>query len=392
MVRSTQTSIKFSNREKIVQLHKIIDEYRNITAQFINLLWDEKSIPALLPKNVTSKINTRLSARMIQCAGKQASGIVRGTQKKQKQRMFMIDKLKSEGNAHGAQKLQKVYDNSKISKPNIQQICPELDSRFIKIDLENNTSFDGWLTFASIGNNLKLNIPFKKTKHFNKLLQNGKLKGGIRLSKKQVTFMFEIPDVEKRTTGSTLGVDVGQTTTVSCSNGQVSKANAHGHDLVSITDQLSSCAKGSNGFKRAQTHRTNYINWSINQLNFDSIKILKIEKLHQMRKGKRVSRKLSHWTYTAIFDKLLSKCEEQGVLVQKISPSYTSQRCSDCGWTDRSNRNGKIFICTKCSHKQDADLNAAINIAADLESANRSQSGFYWLDRRGNYSSSCSQN
>jgi len=94
---------------------------------------------------------------------------------------------------------------------------------------------------------------------------------------------------------------------------------------------------------------------------------VKLERIQNMRKGKRTNRRLSHWTYTDIFSKLESKCEEQGVLVTKISPTYTSKRCSNCGWTRRNNRNGKEFRCKSCDFTIDADLNASINIAANLK-------------------------
>lgn len=84
IIRSTKVSNKFSNKGKLEQLHLCIDEYRNIVAQFVDLLWEQEKIPTLLPKEITSQIKTWLSARMLQCAGKQASGIVRGTRTKQK--------------------------------------------------------------------------------------------------------------------------------------------------------------------------------------------------------------------------------------------------------------------------------------------------------------------
>ena len=55
-------------------------------------------------------------------------------------------------------------------------------------------------------------------KHFNKMLQSGTLKKGIRLSKHNITFMFDLKDVELKNEGKTLGIDIGQTTTLSCSD------------------------------------------------------------------------------------------------------------------------------------------------------------------------------
>ena len=46
-----------------------------------------------------------------------------------------------------------------------------------------------------------------------------------------------------------------------------------------------------------------------------------------------------------------------------IKPNYTSQQCSKCSHTEKSNRNGNIFKCKKCNFELDADLNASRNIA-----------------------------
>jgi IS605 OrfB family transposase len=386
MIKSTTSSLKFANSGKQDKLHQFIDEYRRVVGEFVNIVWDMEKVPQLLPKEITSQVKTWLSARMLQCAGKQASGIVRGTQTKQKRRLHVINKLKEQKLYKRARKLQKIYDEASVTKPNIVNVCPELDSRFVDINLDDNeTTFDGWVKFGSIGNKLKLHIPFKKTKHFNKMLNKGELKTGIRLSKKQITFMFDIEEVSKKETGSVVGIDIGQTTTISCSNGHMSSKNIHGHDLSSITTQISRCKKGSNGFRRAESHRKNYINWSINQLNLDNVKEVKLERIKNMRKGRRTNRRLSHWTYADIFSKIESKCEEQGVLVTRISPTYTSKRCSKCGWTRRNNRKGKEFKCSQCGFTLDADLNASRNIAANLKPIGYKKrqlydikTGFWW--------------
>ena len=47
---------------------------------------------------------------------------------------------------------------------------------------------------------------------------------------------------------------------------------------------------------------------------------------------------------------------------------YTSQRCSECGYTNKKNRESQsIFLCQECSHKDNADVNAAKNILALYE-------------------------
>jgi len=87
-----------------------------------------------------------------------------------------------------------------------------------------------------------------------------------------------------------------------------------------------------------------------------------------------------------IFDKLKDYCVEQDVLVEPICSVYTSQRCSLCGWTRKSNRKGSLFKCAKCSFECDADLNASHNISFGLPGLSRKERlkrrnrrGFYYV-------------
>ena len=51
--------------------------------------------------------------------------------------------------------------------------------------------------------------------------------------------------------------------------------------------------------------------------------------------------------------------------VEKITPHYTSQRCSACGHVDPQSRESQArFVCTACHFAGNADVNAARNIAA----------------------------
>ena len=51
--------------------------------------------------------------------------------------------------------------------------------------------------------------------------------------------------------------------------------------------------------------------------------------------------------------------------VEKVSPAYTSQRCSRCGTVDREARESRAaFRCRCCGYRANADHNAARNIAA----------------------------
>lgn len=385
-IRSTKISLAKANKLKLQKLLEVQTEYSKIVAEFVDMLWinKEEHIPSLLPKAMTEKVNTWLSSRMVQCAGKQASAIVRGTVKKQKQRLYAYNKLLSEGKTKQANKLLKIIKTINVNKPNISKVISmELDERFVKIDLNNSTTFDGWLTIGSIGNKIKIKVPFRKTKHLNKFT-NGELLPGVRIDQGYATLMFSFEQKEN-IKNNVIGIDIGIKNTISSSDGQQTGCDIHGHSLDSIQRKLAKKKKGSKAFARAQNHRKNYINWSINQLNLKNVDVVKCEKIKNLRYKHRVSRYMSSWTYTDIFDKLQRKCEEQNVSIVRISPTYTSQRCFACGWVCKSNRKGKSFKCIKCSYMHDADLNAAKNISLNLREIGKKErllqknrTGFYW--------------
>ncbi len=51
--------------------------------------------------------------------------------------------------------------------------------------------------------------------------------------------------------------------------------------------------------------------------------------------------------------------------VEKVNAAYTSQTCSACGHRESGNRESQaIFRCVACGHQANADVNAAVNIAA----------------------------
>ena len=45
-----------------------------------------------------------------------------------------------------------------------------------------------------------------------------------------------------------------------------------------------------------------------------------------------------------------------------VVAAYTSQTCSMCGFADKKNRNGRVFLCLSCLYLAHADRNAARNI------------------------------
>jgi transposase len=392
MIRSSKHSIKFTNQHKLDELKIFIQEYRTMVKKYINIIWNEylNDPPSTLDNNICKLIETRVNndSRIRQCAAKQACSMVKAIIAKQNKRKYKLSQLMKEGK--NTRYLQRKIDNFVLTKPKFENINIELDSRFIDFELTDN-HFNMFVRIKQIGNKREIKIPIKFTFTSNKWNKLGQIKNSIRLNGNNLTLYFDVREKENNGT-KIIGADQGQITCLSLSDGQTTIKDKDGYDLNKIQDVLSRRKKGSKGFKRAQSHRKNYINWSLNQLNFDDVKELKFEKILNIRKGKRSSRKLSHWTYTLIKSKLIRLSEDKGFIFTEQDNKFMSQRCSECGWTHKSNRKGKTFICTNtnCNNVMDSDINAASNHEVSLIELplsiwqghiNRS-TGFYWLKDR----------
>jgi transposase len=76
---------------------------------------------------------------------------------------------------------------------------------------------------------------------------------------------------------------------------------------------------------------------------------------------------MHRWSFDRLFGFIAYKGQLAGLKVEKIDPRHTSQRCSKCGDTRKSNRMSQNrFECHACLLSLNADLNGARNIALKL--------------------------
>jgi IS605 OrfB family transposase len=84
--------------------------------------------------------------------------------------------------------------------------------------------------------------------------------------------------------------------------------------------------------------------------------------------GRRVRQKagLNRAIHAAGWGLLSTRLEQKAPgRVEKVNPAYTSQRCSACGIIDAKARESQaVFRCRSCRYTDNADVNAARNIAA----------------------------
>ncbi len=104
-------------------------------------------------------------------------------------------------------------------------------------------------------------------------------------------------------------------------------------------------------------------------LSFEDLTNIR-ESLNEKPRSKTERRRTNNWAFYQL--RLFSqyKANIAGVPVVFVPPAYTSQTCSRCHHIHpqkdqgKSFRSGKSFKCGHCSFEHDADINAALNIAA----------------------------
>lgn len=92
------------------------------------------------------------------------------------------------------------------------------------------------------------------------------------------------------------------------------------------------------------------------------------QSLNQKRRSKTERRRTNNWAFYQLRMFVDYKACIAGIPVVFVPPAYTSQTCSRCHHIHpvkgKSYRNGKKYKCGNCGFEHDADINAALIIAA----------------------------
>ncbi len=205
-----------------------------------------------------------------------------------------------------------------------------------------------------------------------------------------VNLTYRVDTVELPKTHQSVGVDLGITDRLVCSDGVVYPRRViNAERIKQIQWRLSRCKKGSIRFKRHKRILSNLhererirnrnechrITTEIVQRNevivMEDLKITNMTRSAKGtvdRPGKQVkaksglNREISHQSWGLLQLQMAYKAEEAGKLFLKIDPHHTSQSCSVCGAVDPRSRSGKRYGCMSCGQAMDADLNASINL------------------------------
>lgn len=333
VLRSTKCTFKFATEHKKQVWQSILQEYGHIVNFFINQFWDDTPGKYECNKKIYSLSNSWMSNRVKSMACREAIDMVNAAKKRR--------------------------DNKPVHHGSSMQATQLIT----KLILTNNAqSFDAWLHVWCVGNKIALDLPIKFHKHFNYLNSQGTLLKGFLITKDYVQFIFEIETGTKKTEGQVLGLDTGVNQLATLSNGQQLG------NLKPLITRINGCQHGSKRQKRLRRALKHKMDEIAKQITTSDIQLLVLENLKGLRYKtkqrlvKNVRCVIGTWTYGYWLDRLKQDCEWNRVSFRSVSPRNTSITCSSCGYTDKRNRDNETFRCLKCSHEDNADINASKNI------------------------------
>jgi transposase len=203
-----------------------------------------------------------------------------------------------------------------------------------------------------------------------------------------VAFAVVPPAVSGPGTGEVVGIDRGVTVTLALSTGEMLHAPV-AQGTKRLRRRLSRARRGSNRrrvtkerlartARRDADRRKDWAEKVSTDLarRFDVIRIEDLKVAHMTRSargtlaspGTNVRQKagLNRAILSACWGLFARRLEDKASgRVEKVPPQLTSQRCSACGHVDPKSRKSQAdFECTACNFACNADVNAAINIAA----------------------------
>jgi putative transposase len=339
MRRACKVTLKFATATKRRKIAALLEAYRAAVNFYIQSLWND---PGKLDAVTLHRLeHSRLSQRYQSQALKQALEIVAAT--------------KRSAQALGKPATMPVYRGPAV-----------LDAKFVTLE-EGWKSFDLILRLSVLRKGARITIPTRRTRVLNKWMSypGARLVQGCALSEEGIILWVEIPDEEPRSEGRVLGIDIGVNKLLSDSEG-----HHYGTDFKRIRDKIRRRKPGSKGRQRAFRERENSINATLNQLPWAELRVLGVEALHDMKRGKQKGRgrsfrkAIAPWTYRRVLNRAQDKTTENRVRLVENGPANTSRECPQCGTVRKENRKGETFRCVHCGYTADADTVGAVNVLA----------------------------
>jgi hypothetical protein len=277
--------------------------------------------------------------------------------------------------------------------PTLRQTCIQANANVIKLQPSEDSSFDYWLQISTLDFRKLLLVPVQLADYHRHALKGKTLNSSVQLNKREdgwwLTLSYdEIVPVQTPPDAPVVGIDVGIANFVTTSTGKhygsfhKDLRARHKRDRAKRRRKakLRACLKKKGAATLPSTssctgqrlirHVKQEINRAVNQCFVDpehkevqfAYEQLSVASMRFKARAQNAYVRASNLAH--IPQQIAWSSQKRGVQATPVISAYSSQECSVCHYTDRSNRpNQQTFCCQVCGFEAHADYNAAINLS-----------------------------
>lgn len=292
-------------------------------------------------------------------------------------------KNKNSKNVKEVEEIKEVKKLKEIKVPVLKKLCCYINNQNFKIQ-------DNYISFPVMidGKSKRISVKTKMTDKQKLILSSHRL-GTMRIVIKNINtlvaqFVYEINEIEKvNESNNVMGVDLGiKCPAVSyCTDGSVKfygngRKNKYMRRHYANLRKWFQKAKKPTVAKRIKNKEQRIMKdidhkisrEIVNTAKKHKAKVIKLERLENIRSTTRTSRKnnpsLHTWSFYRLAQYIEYKAKLVGIEVEYVDPAYTSQKCPQCG--NIHHAKDRKYIC-KCGYHTHRDLLGAINICNSTE-------------------------
>jgi hypothetical protein len=380
-----------TNPGKLDALDQLAQVYMDLCQQYVTVFCTEEG-----PDKYRAPLfATALSERWHRVAIQQAAGISQSwrTKRTNAYQAYLEDWAEyqdDQASSHpDAKRKEPTWTEWNI--PTLRTTCIQANVNVVVLEPSEESTFDYWLKISTLERGKPLLVPVKLAAYHRKVLEGKTLNTSVTLHRRAsgwwltLSYDEEVP-LQMDVSAPAVGVDVGIANFLTTStgrhygtfHGKLRERQKRDREKRRRKAKLRECLK-KKGVKKlpSTSSRTGQrvarsvrqdINRAVNQMFADHPDAqLSYEQLSvaSMRFHARAMNAYLHASNLAhIPEQLAWGAAKRGIQATWVKAAYSSQECSVCHYTDRSNRpNQQTFCCQVCHHSTHADVNAATNLA-----------------------------
>ena len=379
--------IRNTMSEYISTVNNIVSDYTNKDNGNIKSVKEIKNIKEIksISKLTTADVEANLPSALCNQCIRDAKSIVKKYDKacKKVKKPKKPKKPKKSKKNKKSKNVNEIKEVKGIKVPVLKKLCCYINNQNFKIQ-------DNYISFSVIvdGKSKRILVKAKMTDR-QKLIFSSHRLGTMRIVVKNkntlvAQFVYEINEIDEvNENTNVMGVDLGiKCPAVSyCTDGSV-KFYGNGRKNKYMRRHYANLRKWFQKTKKPTVvkriknkeqcimkdidHKIS--REIVNTAKKHKAKVIKLERLENIRSTTRTSRKnnpsLHTWSFYRLAQYIEYKAKIAGIEVEYVNPAYTSQRCPKCGSVHHAK--DRKYIC-KCGYHTHRDLLGAINICNSTE-------------------------